>query len=479
MKIIKDYEMVVGLEVHVELKTKTKIFCSCSTAYGAKPNTQTCPVCMGLPGVLPVLNGKVVEYAVKAGLATNCTIAHVSGQDRKNYFYPDLPKAYQISQYDRPLCEHGYVEIETESGPKRIGITRIHIEEDAGKLVHDAQHGTMIDCNRCGVPLIEIVSEPDIRSPEEANAYLEKLRAVILYTGISDCKKNEGSFRCDVNLSVRKKGQAGFGTRTEMKNINSFHYVVDAIEYEYQRQVELIESGGTVVQETRRYDEETGKTHAMRTKEDAHDYRYFPDPDLPPIELTDRVIRQWQATMGELPDSKKQKFMQTFGLTAYDSEALLSDPKIADYFEEVAACAGHYKIVANLLITELLHMDKGEFSCPISAEHMGKLAALFGDGIINSSTVKRLLKRMWQEDFDPTVAVEREGLSQINDRAYLEAVADEVLQKSKKLVEDYQRGKEKAFEAIMGAAMAQTSGKANPVLLGEIVRCKILPEKFF
>ena len=243
--------------------------------------------------------------------------------------------------------------------------------------------------------------------------------------------------------------------------------------------MELIESGATVLQETRRYDEETGKTHAMRTKEDAHDYRYFPDPDLPPIELTDRVIRQWQATMGELPDSKKQKFMQTFGLTAYDSEALLSDPKIADYFEEVAACAGHYKIVANLLITELLHMDRGEFSCPISAEHMGKLAALFGDGIINSSTVKRLLKRMWQEDFDPTVAVEREGLSQINDRAYLEAVADEVLQKSKKLVEDYQRGKEKAFEAIMGAAMAQTSGKANPVLLGEIVRCKILPEKFF
>lgn len=290
MQMLKDYEMVIGLEVHVELKTKTKIFCSCPTDFGTAPNTQTCPVCLGLPGTLPVLNGKVVDYAVKAGLATNCTIARFSKQDRKNYFYPDLPKAYQISQYDLPLCEHGWLDIETVDGTKRIGITRIHIEEDAGKLMHDDEKGTMIDCNRCGVPLIEIVSEPDIRSAEEAKAYLQKLRAIILYTGVSDCKMNEGSLRCDVNLSVRKKGTEAFGTRTEMKNLNSFQFIVKAIEYEYRRQVEAIESGEKIVQETRRFDANTGKTYSMRTKENANDYRYFPDPDLPPIKLTEEKI---------------------------------------------------------------------------------------------------------------------------------------------------------------------------------------------
>ncbi len=473
VKMIKDYEMVIGLEVHVELKTKTKIFCSCSTAYGAEPNTQTCPVCMGLPGVLPVLNGKVVEYAVKAGLATNCTIAHYSKQDRKNYFYPDLPKAYQISQFDLPLCEHGYVEIETESGSKKIGITRIHIEEDAGKLVHDDRHGTMIDCNRCGVPLIEIVSEPDIRSPEEANAYLEKLRAIILYTGISDCKKNEGSFRCDVNLSVRKKGDTEFGTRTEMKNINSFHYVVQAIEYEYRRQVELIESGGKVVQETRKFDQETGKTYTMRSKENANDYRYFPDPDLPPIELTDDDIIHLKSQIGELPDSKKKKFVDAFGLSAYDSDALLSDPNMASYFETVAQYTPYYKIVANIFITDIMRMISDEFICPISAKNMAKLATLFGEQVINSSTVKKLLKRMWQEDFDPAVAVEKEGLAQINDRQILSKIVDEVLKSSEKLVRDYRRGKEKAFEAIMGSAMGKTGGKANPIILSEILKNKI------
>ncbi len=473
VKMIKDYEMVIGLEVHVELKTKTKIFCSCSTAYGAEPNTQTCPVCMGLPGVLPVLNGKVVEYAVKAGLATNCSIAHYSKQDRKNYFYPDLPKAYQISQFDLPLCEHGYVEIETESGSKKIGITRIHIEEDAGKLVHDDRHGTMIDCNRCGVPLIEIVSEPDIRSAEEANAYLEKLRAIILYTGISDCKKNEGSFRCDVNLSVRKKGETEFGTRTEMKNINSFHYVVQAIEYEYRPQVELIESGGKVVQETRKFDQETGKTYTMRSKENANDYRYFPDPDLPPIELTDDEIIHLKSQIGELPDSKKKKFVDTFGLSAYDSDALLSDPNMANYFETVAQHTPYYKIVANIFITDIMRMISDEFICPISAENMARLASLFGEQVINSSTLKKLLKRMWQKDFDPVVVVQEEGLAQINDREILSQIVDEVLKKSEKLVRDYRRGKEKAFEAIMGAAMGKTGGKANPIVLSEILKNKI------
>ena len=327
MTYYKGYEMVIGLEVHVELKTATKIFCSCPTTFGAAPNTQCCPVCMGFPGTLPVLNKKVVEYAVKAGLATNCKIANYSKEDRKNYFYPDLPKAYQISQYDLPLCEHGWLDIETEAGSKRIGITRIHIEEDAGKLVHDDVHGTMIDCNRCGVPLIEIVSEPDIRSAEEAKAYLQKLRAIILYTGISDCKMEEGSLRCDVNLSVRKVGAEAFGTRTEMKNLNSFQFIVKAIEYEYKRQVDAIEAGETVVQETRRFDTATGKTNTMRTKEDADDYRYFPDPDLPPIEMSDERIAAFAAEIPELPDARKARYIEKYGLTPYDGEILTSDRK--------------------------------------------------------------------------------------------------------------------------------------------------------
>ena len=477
MKMIKDYEMVIGLEVHVELKTKTKIFCSCPTTYGAAPNTQTCPVCLGLPGVLPVLNKKVVEYAVKAGLATNCTIAHFSKQDRKNYFYPDLPKAYQISQYDLPLCENGYINIETPEGTKKIGITRIHIEEDAGKLVHDDKYGTMIDCNRCGVPLIEIVSEPDIRSPEEANAYLDKLRAIILYTGVSDCKKNEGAFRCDVNLSVRKKGEEGFGTRTEMKNINSSHFVVQAIEYEYKRQVEVLESGGKIVQETRKFDQETGKTSSMRSKENANDYRYFPDPDLPPIELSDGEIARLKDEIQELPDSKKQKYMESFGLTPYLSDALLSDPKMASYFEDVAKHTLFYTVVANLFVTEITRLMKDEFSCPISPEHFASLANLFGEQVINSSTVKKLLSRMWQEDLDPEKIVREEGLAQINDEEVLSGIADRVLSSSEKLIQDYRNGKEKAFEALIGKAMGQTGGKANPMILSRLFQEKLKNQK--
>lgn len=473
MKMIKDYEMVIGLEVHVELKTKTKIFCSCSTAYGAAPNTQTCPVCMGLPGVLPVLNGKVVEYAVKAGLATNCSIAHYSKQDRKNYFYPDLPKAYQISQYDLPLCENGYVTVETPEGSKKIGITRIHIEEDAGKLVHDDKHGTMIDCNRCGVPLIEIVSEPDIRSAEEAVAYLEKLRAIIIYTGVSDCKNNEGAFRCDINLSIRKKGQKEFGTRTEMKNINSFRFAAEAIEYEYKRQVEVLESGEKIVQETRKYDQETGKTYSMRTKENANDYRYFPDPDLPPIELTDNDILHLKSEIGELPDTKKQKYMKAYGLTAYDSDALLSDPNVAKYFEDVVSQTKHYKIVANIFITDIMRRSKGSFSCQISPKNMANLATLFGEQIINSSTLKRLLDRMWKEDQDPAVIVEKEGLAQINDYEALSSIAEDVINNNEKFVLDYQKGNEKVLEALVGSAMRITQGKANPVILAEILKSKI------
>lgn len=474
MKMIKDYEMVIGLEVHVELKTKTKIFCSCSTSFGAAPNTHTCPVCMGLPGVLPVLNGQVVEYAIKAGLATNCKIANYSKQDRKNYFYPDLPKAYQISQYDLPLCEHGYLEIETEEGSKKIGITRIHIEEDAGKLVHDDKHGTMIDCNRCGVPLIEIVSEPDIRSAEEAKAYLQKLRAVILYTGISDCKMNEGSLRCDVNLSVRKKGETAFGTRTEMKNINSFQYVVKAIEYEYKRQVEAIEAGEKIIQETRKFDANTGKTSAMRSKENANDYRYFPDPDLPPIEITDEEIKKIGDSIPELPDARKQKYTQQFGLSAYLSEKLIAEPELSDYFEDAASHTEYPKAVANILITEIMRLnDSDRFVCPISPENIAELATLFGEQTINSSTVKKLITRMWKEDFDPAVVVEKENLKQINDRDVLSKTVEEVLQANMKLVDDYKNGKEQALKAVMGQAMSKTGGKANPVILEEILLIKI------
>ena len=471
----KEYEMVIGLEVHVELKTKTKIFCNCETSFGAEPNTHTCPVCMGLPGTLPVLNNKVVEYAVKAGLATNCKIANFSKQDRKNYFYPDLPKAYQISQFDLPLCEHGYLDIETESGSKRIGITRIHIEEDAGKLVHDDIHGTMIDCNRCGVPLIEIVSEPDIRSAEEAKAYLQKLRAIILYTGISDCKMNEGSFRCDVNLSVREKGTEKFGTRTEMKNINSFQFVVKAIEYEYKRQIEAIEDGEEIVQETRKFDADTGKTYSMRGKENANDYRYFPDPDLPPIELSDEKIEKIKTTIPELPDARKKKYMENYGISAYISEKIISDMDIADYFEKVATLAKTPKVVANLLVGEVARLNTAEmFYCPISAANMAKLSDLISDEVINTSTAKKLISRMWVDNSDPVLIVEKEELKQINDRQLLTEIAKEVIDKSQKLVSDYKAGKQQAIKALMGQAMGKTAGKANPVILEEIIKKLII-----
>lgn len=463
---MKDYEIVSGLETHVELSTKTKIFCSCTTQFGGEPNTHCCPICIGLPGTMPRLNKQVVNYAIKAGLATNCTINNIAKMDRKNYCYPDLSKAYQVSQYDKPLCSNGYIEL--DSG-KKIRILRIHIEEDAGKLVHDEKWGTMIDCNRCGVPLIEIVSEPDIRSPEEAYAYLQKLRAIILYTGISDCKKNEGSFRCDVNISVRKKGQEKFGTRTEIKNLNSFGFVTEAIEYEYKRQVEAIESGRKIIQETRKFDQEKGKTFSMRTKENANDYRYFPDPDLPPIEISNSEIMKIKSEIRELPDSKKQKFTEEFGLTPYVSDTLLSDPAMANYFEEVAKHTPFRKIAANIFITEILRLNKDEFYCPVSAENIAKLATLFGEKTINSSTVKRLLGRMWEEDADPVYIVENEGLKQINDREILTETVKKVIKENPKLISDYRKGKEKALEALMGVAMGSTGGKANPVILTEIL----------
>lgn len=467
--MIANYEMVIGLEVHVELKTATKIFCGCSTKFGAAPNTQCCPVCTGMPGSLPVLNGKVVEYAVKAGLATGCKIATYSKQDRKNYFYPDLPKAYQISQYDLPLCSEGHLDIETESGKKRIGITRIHIEEDAGKLVHQEGKGTFIDCNRCGVPLIEIVSEPDMRSAEEAKAYLQKLRAIILYTGVSDCKMNEGSLRCDVNLSIRKKGSDKLGTRTEMKNLNSFQNVVKAIEYEYTRQVSVLEEGGEVIQETRRFDMNTGKTSSMRSKENADDYRYFPDPDLVPIVVSPEFLGEIRKSIPVLPDQRKASYQEKYGLSSLAAETLVTRKDIADYFETVAGETEYPLLAANLVSGEVARLCPEEQAVPVAPEHIAVLSDLLGQGKINGGTCKKVIAQLFREDGDPVAIIEAQGLQQISDPQVLRPMAEEVLRQSQKVVQDYKGGNKNAFHALVGQMMKKTQGKGNPQVIGQVL----------
>lgn len=465
---IQEYEMIIGLEVHAELKTETKIFCGCSTNFGAEPNTQCCPVCMGMPGTLPVLNEQVVCFAVKAGLATNCEIAYISKQDRKNYFYPDLPKAYQISQYDLPLCRHGWLEIEQDQGMKRIGITRIHIEEDAGKLVHVEGKGTLIDCNRCGVPLIEIVSEPEITSGDEAKAYLQKLRAVLLYTGVSDVRMNEGSMRCDVNLSVRKKGEKKLGTRTEMKNLNSIQNVGKAIEFEFNRQVQLLESGGQVVQETRRFDAASGKTFPMRSKENANDYRYFPDPDLAPIKISQAFRASLAAEIPQLPDTRKRIYMEQYGLSAYAAEQITCQRSLADYFEQTASCCRYPKICANLLLSEGLRLLNGEEdTVPIKPEHFAAAADLLGEETINSSTCRKVIQALWKEDEDPRAFVEREHLAQIQDKSLLEAMAKEVVAEYPQAAESYRQGKTAAMQALIGQMMKKTQGKGHPEKIRE------------
>lgn len=467
-----DYEMVIGLEVHCELKTKTKIFCGCSTAFGAEPNTQCCPVCMGMPGALPVLNRQVVDYAAKAGMALNCTIARFSKEDRKNYFYPDLPKAYQISQFDLPLCEHGHLDIETAAGPKRIGITRIHIEEDAGKLVH-GEEGTYCDYNRCGVPLIEIVSEPDIRSAEEARAYVQKLRAILLYAGVSDCRMQEGSLRCDVNLSVRKKGESRLGVRTEMKNLNSFQFIVKAIEYEFARQVEALEAGEPVVQETRRFDQITGKTYTMRKKENSDDYRYFPDPDLPPIVLDGETLARLRESIPALPDERKARYMEEYGLSSKDAEQLVAERTIADYFEETAKRTAYPKHVVSLLTTEIFRLlslrPSEEPAIPVSPDHLARLADLLGEGRINSGTGKRLLGQMWEDDADPERLADEQNLWQISDPAALLPFAREAIEKNPRSADDYRKGKTQALQALVGHCLRATGGQGNPQVIRSLL----------
>lgn len=460
------YEVVIGLEVHVELNTATKIFCSCSTAFGAAPNTQVCPVCTGMPGVLPVLNRQVLEKGVAVGLATNCTITQQCKFDRKNYFYPDLPKAFQTSQLYLPICRNGFVEIETETGAKKVRIHEIHMEEDAGKLNHEAQSGsTLIDYNRCGVPLLEIVSEPDMTSADEVLAYLEKLKSTLEYLNVSDCKMQEGSMRADVNLSVRKVGAAELGTRTETKNMNSFKAIARAIEYEIFRQIEVLEDGGQVQQETRRWDDEKGIGYAMRSKENAHDYRYFPEPDLAPINISDEWLAEIQQTIPELPDQKKERYVREYKLSVYDAAQLTRYRRLAEIFENTVQLGGGPKEAANLLIGDclrLLNADGREAAdLTLSPESLAALLKLVADGTINKTTAKNVFERIYADNIDPVAYVKENGLEMVSDDGALDAMIDEVIAANPKSVADYQGGKKAALGFLVGQIMKATKGKAD------------------
>ena len=469
----QDYEVVIGLEVHAELSTKTKIFCSCPTKFGAAPNTQTCPICMGMPGTLPVLNEKVVEYAVKAGLATNCEISMDSKNDRKNYFYPDLPKAYQISQYDKPLCEHGYVEINTKEGKKKIRITRIHIEEDAGKLNHDEfAGGSLVDLNRAGVPLIEIVSEPDLRSTEEVEEYLKKLKSILEYIEVSDCKMQEGSFRADVNVSVRKKGDTKLGTRTEMKNMNSFRSITRAIEYEIDRQIDVIEDGGKVEQETLRWDDVSGKTFSMRDKEDAQDYRYFPDPDLVAIKLSEEYIENIKKGLPELPESRKERYLKEYNLSEKDANIITASKYLSDLFEGAIKVCNNPKAVNNWIISDISRIlnetEMEPIEIPFDSNQLGKLVILIDKGTISSSIGKKVLEELFENPRDPEEIIKEKGWIQISDEGAIKEVVLKVLEANPQSVADYKGGKDKALGFLVGQAMKETKGKANPKMLNQM-----------
>ena len=469
----EDYELVVGLEVHAELSTKTKIFCSCPTAFGAEPNTQTCPICMAMPGTLPVLNEKVVEYAVKAGLATDCEIARDSKNDRKNYFYPDLPKSYQISQFDKPLCEHGKIEIETSQGEKTIGITRIHIEEDAGKLNHDEfGGGSLVDLNRAGVPLIEIVSEPDLRTTEEVELYLKKLKSILEYIEVSDCKMEEGSLRADVNVSVRKKGEEKFGTRTEMKNMNSFRSITRAIEYEMERQIEVIENGGKIEQETLRWDEVSGKTFSMRDKENAQDYRYFQDPDLVAIKLSEEYIENIKNNLPELPESRKERYLEQYKLSQKDAKILTSSKYLSDLFEGAIKVCNNPKAVNNWIISDISRIlnetETEPMHIPFDCNQLGKLVILIDKGVISTSIGKKVLEELFENPRDPEEIIKEKGWIQISDEGEIKKIVLEILEANPQSIVDYKAGKDRALGFLVGQAMKATKGKANPKMLNEM-----------
>ncbi|MFP2909496.1 Asp-tRNA(Asn)/Glu-tRNA(Gln) amidotransferase subunit GatB [Pyxidicoccus sp. 3LFB2] len=475
---VSDFQPVIGLEVHAQLLTQSKIFCGCSTAFGAEPNRNTCPVCLGMPGVLPVLNQRVVEFAVRTGLALECTVKKTSVWSRKNYFYPDLPKGYQITQYDLPICEHGRLVIDTPQGEKVIRVRRIHMEEDAGKNVHDAGGGqSLVDLNRAGVPLLEIVSEPDLRDADEAVEYLKAMRDVLVYLGVNDGNLEEGSFRCDANVSVMPKGSSTYGQRCELKNLNSFRFLKQAVEYEISRQVDVIESGGKVSQETRLWDVNQGVTRSMRSKEEAHDYRYFPEPDLPPLHVSDAAIDAAARALPELPRAKLTRFISQYGLPAYDARILTAERPLADYFE---ACAAHYsdaKKLSNWFLGELMRLLKEE-GTPLSAlrftpAQLGELLGAVDKGTVSANAGKDVLGEMFRTGKAPADIIAEKGLAQVSDTGAIEAVVDDILAKNAGEVEKYRAGKTQVFGFFVGQVMRAMKGKGNPTLVNELLKKKL------
>ncbi len=476
-----EFEPVIGLEVHVQLKTDTKIFCGCSTRFGAPANSQTCPVCLGLPGVLPVLNEDVLKKGIIAGLAINCEIASYSKFDRKNYFYPDLPKAYQISQYDKPVCLNGFVDINSNGVQKRIGITRLHLEEDAGKLIHSedsSDPNSYVDLNRTGVPLAEIVSEPDMRSADEAYEYLQKIKTIMKYAEVSDVNMEEGSLRCDVNISIREKGETGLGQKVEIKNLNSFKFVKAAIDYEFNRQVELAENGelDSIVQETRLWNSDLMKTYSMRSKEDAHDYRYFPDPDLPPVIIEDDFINMLKENLPELPDAKKERFITQYGIPEYDAGVLTSVRQLAEYYEKVISNKTDPKKASNWIMSELMGQIEDpekidEF--PVTAEKLASLLLLVENNTINGKIAKTVFREMIESGLDAEAIVEKKGLRQVSDTGEIEKIIDSILEANKQSVDDFKNGKSKALGFLVGQVMKESKGKANPQIVNEILLKKL------
>lgn len=472
------YEAVIGLEVHAQMLTDTKIFCGCPATFGAEPNTQTCPVCIGMPGVLPVLNRKVLRHAIKTGLATNCRISSFSRFARKNYFYPDLPKGYQISQYELPICERGFIDIIVGGTAKRIGITRIHMEEDAGKNIHEGSGNySFVDLNRAGVPLMEIVSEPDMRSPQEAVEYMRKLRSILRYLGVCDGNMEQGSLRCDANISVRLVGETSFGTRTEVKNINSFRFVEKALEYEIKRQIRVIETGGRVVQETRLWNPDRGITESMRGKEEAHDYRYFPEPDLVPVVIGKEMIDEISASLPELPDVRRERFVSEYNLPPSDSVLLVSEKPLADWFEEAVKLGGQPKAVANWVMGELMRLlnedNKSIEDCPLEPGKLVEMLNLIDTGIISGKLAKAVFEEMYRTDKSPESIVTEKGLVQISDSEELERTVDKIIARHPKEVERYRAGEEKLMGFFVGQIMKATKGKANPQIVNDLLKKKL------
>jgi aspartyl-tRNA(Asn)/glutamyl-tRNA(Gln) amidotransferase subunit B len=479
--LIAKYEPVIGLEVHVQLATRTKIFCGCPTSFGAPPNTNVCPVCLALPGALPVLSRHAVELAIQASLALNCRVNPQSIFARKNYFYPDLPKGYQISQYDQPLAEHGYVDIEVNGAHKRIGVTRVHMEDDAGKSIHegfkDSDRYTYVDLNRCGTPLIEIVSEPDLRSSDEAHAYLTQVKQMLQYVEVSTCDMEKGHLRADANVSVRLKGAEKFGTRTETKNLNSFRFLKMAVDQEIERQVGIVESGGRIIQETRLFDPSTGQAFSMRSKEDAHDYRYFPEPDLVPLRISDAWLSKIKAAMPELPVSRRARFIESYGLRPYDAEVLTSTRPLSEYFEKVAAASGDARATANWVMGDLagaLKADGKEIDeSPVSAENLGHLVALIAQGKISGKLAKEIFPKMFASGDAPEAIMEREGLTSISDEGALGKIIDDVIAANPKQVEQYRGGKTAVMGFFVGQVMKASRGQADPAAVNRLLVSKL------